>query len=227
MLPPSYANLDLEREARTGVSEVIFGQGKTPAQVRAIAGALLEKHGRVLVTRATPEQAEAVADLGAVYAPDSRILRMGVPYPALGVRVLVVSAGTSDLPVAEEAALCAEWLGCETKTFHDLGVAGLHRTLRRLDEIREAQIVIVVAGMEGALTSVVGGLVSTPVIAVPTSIGYGTHMNGMVALLAMLNSCAAGVTVVNVDNGFGAAMAARRMAQTFGFRRDRGTAGCE
>lgn len=215
MLLPDWANLDLEREARTGVSEVIFGQGKTPEQVRLIATALLEKHGRVLVTRSSAEQARACTDLGAVYAEASRVLRIGKPYPGLGLNVLVVSAGTSDLPVAEEAALCCEWFGCGTRTFHDLGVAGLHRTLRRLDDLRQADVIIVVAGMEGALTSVVGGLVSTPVIAVPTSVGYGTHMNGMVALLAMLNSCASGVTVVNVDNGFGAAMAARRMAQTF------------
>jgi pyridinium-3,5-biscarboxylic acid mononucleotide synthase len=221
MLLPDWANLDLEREARTGVSEVVFGQGKTPEQVRLIATALLEKHGRVLVTRSSAEQAQACSELGGVYAEASRVLRIGEPYAPVGLNVLVVSAGTSDLPVAEEAALCCAWFGCATKTFHDLGVAGLHRTLRRLDDLRQADVLIVVAGMEGALTSVVGGLVSTPVIAVPTSIGYGTHMNGMVALLAMLNSCASGVTVVNVDNGFGAAMAARRMAQTFRAARER------
>lgn len=221
MEPPDldYATLDYEREERTGVTEVVYAEGKTAEQVFGISELLLSRHGRVLATRCTEEQAQRLSHFrGFRHAHTARIVTLGEPYPSLGVRLKIVSAGTSDLPVAEEALLCARWFGLEAEALYDLGVAGIHRTLRRVAELREAEILIVVAGMEGALASVVGGLVSCPVIAVPTSVGYGTHLGGLAPLLSMLNSCASGITVVNVDNGFGAAMAARRIAQTW-FRR--------
>ena len=204
-----HSQLDLEREARCGFPEVIYAEGKpTPALVES-ARALYGHHGRLLITRADEPQAEAL--LGALpegtHHPDARCVAWGEPARKTG-RVAVVAAGTTDAPVAAEAALTARMLGARVEEFRDLGVAGLHRLLARLDSLRRARALVVVAGMEGALPSVVAGLVSAPVFAVPTSVGYGSHLGGVAALLAMLNSCAAGVSVVNIDNGFGAGYAA-------------------
>lgn len=206
-----FAKADLARYRRCGIPEVIYAAGKTADHVAQIAKALYEKGQPVLATRATPEQAKAVQAVlpEAVYHPVARIIALPLPdAPAPVGLIAVVSAGTSDLPVAEEAACTAEFLGARVERINDVGVAGLHRLVNRLDAIRAARVVIAVAGMEGALPSVLGGLIDRPLIAVPTSVGYGMHLQGLAALLAMLNSCAAGITVVNVDNGFGAAVAA-------------------
>jgi hypothetical protein len=210
-----HTRLDLQREARCGAPEVIFAEGKTVQQAVEIARAALEHHGRVLATRCPPETAQALlaAVPGAVHHARSRCV---VVEPrerrASGGRVLVVSAGTSDEPAAEEALVTARFLGVETDALRDVGVAGLHRLLAHEGALRAADALVVVAGMEGALPSVVAGLVDVPVVAVPTSVGYGASLGGLAALLAMLNSCAAGVTVVNIDNGFGAGFAAARIA---------------
>jgi pyridinium-3,5-biscarboxylic acid mononucleotide synthase len=200
-----FAKIDHHRELREGIPEVVLGMGKTPAQVAAIAAGIAARSGRLLVTRATPEQASAVTAVvpDATYHDQARVITLErEPAPRIpGVAVLC--AGTADLPVAEEAALTAEMLGCAAERHYDVGVAGIHRLLDRLDVLRRARALVVVAGMEGALPSVVAGLVSTPVIAVPTSVGYGASFGGLAALLGMLNSCAAGVAVVNIDNGFG------------------------
>ncbi|MEI7025013.1 nickel pincer cofactor biosynthesis protein LarB [Paenibacillus sp. y28] len=204
-----FAQLDLNREKRTGFPEVIYGEGKTPEQIASIMQRLMQHTDRVLATRIEPAKAQAVMAIaqGLVYHETARCLTW-FKQPQLkkqsGGYIAVVCAGTSDLPVAEEAALVAECTGSRVEKIYDVGVAGLHRLLRRLPVLREANVVIVVAGMEGALASVVGGLVSSPVIAVPTSVGYGANLGGVATLLAMLNSCATGVTVVNIDNGFGA-----------------------
>jgi hypothetical protein len=211
--PDVVAAVDHHRPLLSGAPEVIYGEGKTPEEAAAVARALIAGGANVLVTRASEPIYAAVREV----APDARwhararivSVRREAP-PRLGA-LAVACAGTSDLPVAEEAALVAEHFGIETERITDVGVAGLHRTLAARDRMEKADVVIVVAGMEGALPSVVGGLVSRPVIAVPTSVGYGASFGGLAALLAMLNSCAAGVTVVNIDNGFGAAMAARRL----------------
>jgi pyridinium-3,5-biscarboxylic acid mononucleotide synthase len=211
-----FAKLDTQRELRVGFPEVVYCAGKTPAQVRAIVGELLGRGCSVLATRAAPEHFAALRDLGEalVLDPVSRSARSPRSPDSGAKLVAVVCAGTSDLPVAEEAAVTAEACGARVLRVVDVGVAGLHRLLERMDAIREAEVVVAVAGMEGALASVVGGLVSAPVIAVPTSVGYGASFGGLAALLAMLNSCAAGISVVNIDNGFGAgyqaAMIARR-----------------
>jgi hypothetical protein len=200
-----FATLDHHRALRCGFPEVIYCPGKTVEQVRAIFLRLAEAGGPVLATRASDEQYEAVAaDIPAVeYHELARAitLRQGEPAEAVG-HVAVVAAGTSDLPVAHEARVTAEIMGARVTTHFDVGVAGLHRLLARASEIQSANVVVAVAGMEGALASVVAGLVSAPVIAVPTSIGYGASFGGVAALLAMLNSCASGVSVVNIDNGF-------------------------
>jgi hypothetical protein len=206
-----FAKVDHHRTLRSGVPEIVFGEGKTPAQIVAIARRLAEAGENVLVTRLPPDVAAKVrAELPALeYMADARlaIWRQRAAEPRGGV-VLVVAAGTSDLPVAEEAALTAEWLDNPVERLYDVGVAGVHRLLAHREQLRRGRVVIVVAGMEGALPSVVGGLVDKPVIAVPTSVGYGASFGGLAALLAMMNACAAGVTVVNIDNGFGAAVAA-------------------
>ena len=203
-----FAQVDHGRGMRCGFPEVIFGQGKTPPDIVAIGRAVLERSRRLLVTRVAPEAAAALREA----FPDARweerarcvsVDRVRPPRVPLG-HVLVVSAGTSDLPVAEESRVTAEVTGSRVTTLYDAGVAGIHRLLARTDLLREANCVVVVAGMEGALASVVGGLCSVPVIAVPTSVGYGASFGGIAPLLAMLNSCAAGVAVVNIDNGFGA-----------------------
>lgn len=207
-----YARPDLHRGVRQGVPEVVYGEGKLPEQIAGICAALLgggQKH--VLITRLSAEKAEAVRALlpkceAFEYRADCRLgLVGGMPECDGAGPVAVAAAGTSDLPVAEEAAVVAEFLGNRVVRLYDVGVAGVHRLLACVDELAEAQVVIAVAGMEGALASVVGGLVSCPVIAVPTSVGYGASFGGVAALLAMLNSCASGVSVVNIDNGFGAA----------------------
>ena len=202
-----FAKVDHHRALRRGFPEVIYGGGKTPEQVLAIVERIAAHEQNVLVTRATPDVHALVSRSRpeARYHEVSRCLTVSTrPAPPLSGRVAVVSAGTSDLPVAEEAIVTAEFHGATVDRVHDVGVAGLHRLLAQRPTLREAHVVIVVAGMEGALPSVVGGLVDAPVIAVPTSVGYGASFQGLAALLAMLNSCASGVAVVNIDNGFGA-----------------------
>jgi pyridinium-3,5-biscarboxylic acid mononucleotide synthase len=202
-----FATIDHDRQARTGWPEVVFGAGKTPEQVAAIAERIAARGHNVLVTRTSAEAyAQVAARLpGAVHHEGARCVTVEVaPVVPLPGRVAVVCAGTSDLPVAEEAALTAAFQGAAVTRIYDVGVAGIHRLLGRAAELREADVVVVVAGMEGALPSVVAGLIAAPVIAVPTSVGYGASFEGLAALLAMLNSCAAGLAVVNIDNGFGA-----------------------
>lgn len=202
-----YAKVDLHRKVRQGAAEVVYGAGKTPAQIIGILGAM-QAHGTlpVLITRLSPDAAAEVRKaLPIDYHAEARIGILGeLPEPDGIGRIVVATGGTSDIPVAEEAALTAEALGNEVVRLYDVGVAGLHRTLSHLDEIMSATVLIAVAGMEGALPSVLGGLADAPVIAVPTSVGYGASFGGMAALLAMLNSCASGISVVNIDNGFGA-----------------------
>jgi len=212
-----YARIDNHRSIRQGLPEVIFCQGKTPGQISGIMHHMLENHNQVLGTRATPEQAAFVRRQipEANYDPTSRLLTVirghppspedSAPYAA------VVTGGTSDRPVAEEAAQTLEFLGSRVARAYDVGVAGIHRLLDRRDLLFNADVVISIAGMEGALTSVVGGLVSCPVIGVPTSVGYGANFGGLSALLSMLNSCATGVAVVNIDNGFGAGVYAHQI----------------
>ena len=202
-----FAKIDHHRALRGGAAEAVFCPGKTPEQVVAIVERLAARHPNVLATRAGSDVAAAVATAGLphVYHTLARLLVVRPePLDALGL-IVVASAGTADLPVAEEAALVAEALGNRVERLNDCGVAGLHRLLAHYDLLAEANAIVVVAGMEGALPSVVGGLVDRPVIAVPTSVGYGASLGGIAALLAMLNSCAPGVSVVNIDNGYGAA----------------------
>ncbi|MBP1156927.1 MULTISPECIES: nickel pincer cofactor biosynthesis protein LarB [unclassified Paenibacillus] len=202
-----YAQLDLKREARTGFPEVIFGEGKSAEQIAAIFERLMANTDRVLATRVSEEKAAFILERipAATYHNEARAISWRPDSPA-NVKcgyIAVVCAGTSDVPVAEEAAVTAECMGCRVERVYDVGVAGIHRLFRRLPLIRGASAVVVVAGMEGALASVVGGLVAVPIIAVPTSIGYGASFQGMAALLSMLNACAPGISVVNIDNGFG------------------------
>lgn len=202
-----FAKVDHHRAIRHGMPEVIFGLGKTPEQIAGIAGALLERSENVLITRTTPEAAKHVlaAFPEGEYFPHSGAIRYWRNRAVLGKgKIAVVCAGTSDIPVAEEAEVTLETMGNEVDAIHDVGVAGIHRLMHHRQRLDEARVVIVCAGMEGALPSVVGGLVSAPVIAVPTSVGYGASFHGVAALLGMLNSCASNVTVVNIDNGFGA-----------------------
>jgi len=206
------AKLDLHRSIRTGFPEVVFCQGKTCEQSVEIVKRLAKHHVKVLATRVGPDVAERIAETvaGCTYHPEARLLvvdRQGVKRVKAARHkkyVMVLCAGTADIPVAEEAAITAESMGSRVERSYDIGVAGLHRLLDQKDRIMGANVLIVAAGMEGALPSVVGGMVSCPVIAVPTSIGYGASFGGLAALLAMLNSCAAGVAVMNIDNGFGA-----------------------
>ena len=209
-----FAKVDTDRRARCGFAEVIFGQGKTPEQVAAIARVILENEPALLVSRASAEQYAAVAaELpGAVWHASARCITFErQKLPTLPGTVAVVCAGTSDLPVADEAAVTLQLFGANVVRITDIGVAGIHRLLAVRDALEAATVIIVVAGMEGALPSAVAGLVSRPVIAVPTSIGYGASFGGLAALLGMLNSCGSGVTVVNIDNGFGAAYAAAQI----------------
>jgi len=209
-----FAAVDTHRSLRKGFPEVIFGAGKTPEQVVKIAAKLLEKESCVLVTRITPEHARVLRSKfkRAVHHAAARCVTIEKkPLPKRPGTIAVVCAGTSDLPVAEEAAITAEIMGNTVERVVDVGVAGLHRLFARLETLQKANVIIVVAGMEGALPSVVAGLVSQPVIAVPTSVGYGASFGGLAALLGMLNSCGSGVTVVNIDNGFGAGYAASQI----------------
>jgi len=202
-----FARLDHHRALRQGFPEVVFCQGKTPEQVACLVDRLVACHDRVLATRATPLVYAAVRTevAEAVYHEVARLIVVDrEPERAKQPGVLVVTGGTSDIPVAEEAAITAEVMGNQVERLYDVGVAGLHRLLDQSEALMRARVVVVVAGMEGALASVVGGLVAAPVIAVPTSVGYGASFGGLAALLAMLNSCASGVAVVNIDNGFGA-----------------------
>ena len=203
-----FANIDTDRLARTGLPEVIYSSGKTTEQVRLIAERMFNKGIDILATRATEEMFEAVRSVvpDAVYNSLARTIVFKHEQEITGKGyIAVVSAGTSDLPVAEEAVETARFLNNRVESVYDVGVAGIHRLFNKWDLIRNARVIIVVAGMEGALASVVGGLVNKPVIGVPTSIGYGANFQGLSALLSMLNSCASGVSVVNIDNGFGAA----------------------
>lgn len=201
-----FAKLDTHREIRTGFGEVVFCSGKRDAHLKQIFQKLAEKEGNVLGTRASREQFELIRTLcpDAVYDPLARLVKVIRKSVELRGSVAVCTAGTADIPVAEEAAQTAEFFGSKVNRVYDVGVSGLHRLLASLDPIQEANCVIAVAGMEGALPSVLGGLVSNPVIAVPTSIGYGASLQGISALLTMLNSCANGIAVVNIDNGYGA-----------------------
>ena len=203
-----YAKVDLHRKIRQGVSEVIYGAGKTPAQIAGIID-VMKSHGQktILITRLSQNSVDELESLGCKvnYHPDAKAAIYGeIPEPKGESFVLVATGGTSDIPVAEEAALTAEVLGNRVERLYDVGVAGIHRVLSHVDEIMKASVIVAVAGMEGALASVIGGLADCPVIAVPTSVGYGASFGGVSALLAMLNSCASGVSVVNIDNGFGA-----------------------
>ncbi len=202
-----YAKVDLHRKVQQGVSEVIYGAGKTPEQMIGIVDAM-KKNGqeRILITRLSEEGAEIIGRRHAMsYHKEGRLgILGGLPVPDGIGRIVVATGGTSDIPVAEEAALTAEALGNDVTRLYDVGVAGLHRLLSYKEDIMEASVIIAIAGMEGALASVLGGLADCPVIAVPTSVGYGASFHGLSALLSMLNSCASGVCVVNIDNGFGA-----------------------
>ncbi len=202
-----YAKVDLHRSIRQGAPEVIYGAGKTAEQICGIA-TQMKRNGQdtILITRLSPELAKQVGAQHAMdYHADAKIGIIGPMPPANGIgRIVVATGGTSDIPVAEEAALTAEVHGNEVIRLYDVGVAGLHRLLSHLDEVMGASVIIAIAGMEGALASVIGGLADCPVIAVPTSVGYGASFGGLSALLSMLNSCASGVSVVNIDNGFGA-----------------------
>lgn len=203
-----FAKIDSHRNIRCGFPEVIFCQGKTTDQVVQIVRRMLESNNNILATRASREIYEAVREVEptAEYNELARTITVtkACPEPSKGGLILVITGGTADIPVAEEAAETAEMMGNRVERLYDVGVAGLHRLLGNRDKLFEASVIIVVAGMEGALASVVGGLVDKPVIAVPTSVGYGASFNGLSALLTMLNSCASGVSVVNIDNGFGA-----------------------
>ena len=206
-----YAKIDLHRKIRQGAAEVIYGAGKTAVQIAGITETML-KNGQenILITRLDPKAAEFLKKTVELdYHEDAKIGIIGqIPAPDGIGKIVVATGGTSDIPVAEEAALTAEVLGNQVERMYDVGVAGLHRLLKHLDEIMNASVIIAVAGMEGALASVIGGLSDCPVIAVPTSVGYGASFGGVSALLSMLNSCASGVTVVNIDNGFGAGYSA-------------------
>lgn len=209
-----FAQVDTHRALRKGFAEVIYGAGKTGLQIVKIAATILKHDDRVLVTRVTPDQARLLRRKfrRAVHHDVARCVTIvRKPLAKRAGTIAVVCAGTSDLPVAEEAVVTAETMGNHVERIYDVGVAGLHRLLNKIDQIRQAHVVIVVAGMEGALPSVVAGLVSRPVIAVPTSSGYGANFSGLTPLLGMLNSCGSGVTVVNIDNGFGAGYAASQI----------------
>jgi len=210
-----FAKLDTDREHRCGLPEVIFCEGKDPKHIPQLVDQLRANASLVLATRATPEIFSLVKRVipRATYHEQARIIAIGEPKQTQGGTVLVLTAGTSDIPVAEEAAVTCELLGNEVMREYDVGVAGLHRLLVKAEKIQNANVLIVIAGMDGALPSVVGGLVKNPVIAVPTSCGYGASFQGLAALLTMLNSCAPGVAVVNIDNGFGAGVLASRINQ--------------
>lgn len=206
----SFAKVDHHRHLRQGVPEVIFASGKTKEQVVGIAKVMYKKSKRFLITKAAKDIYNALKVKGAVFHPASGIISIGEEKKKTG-NILVLTAGTSDIPVAEEAGVTASFMGSMVSALYDVGVAGLHRLMDNKKYIKDARVIIVVAGMEGALPSVVGGLTDKPIIAVPTSIGYGTSLGGLTALFAMLNSCVPGIAVMNVDNGFGAGCLAHKI----------------
>ncbi|MEK6580758.1 MAG: nickel pincer cofactor biosynthesis protein LarB [Nitrospirota bacterium] len=206
----AFAKVDHHRHLRQGVPEVIYASGKTEAQVTGIARAMYKKSRSFLITKATKKIYAALKIKGAVFHPASGMISIGEEKKKKG-DVLVLTAGTSDIPVAEEAAVTASFLGSKVETVYDVGVAGLHRLLDKRKSFSSARVIIVVAGMEGALPSVVGGLTDKPIVAVPTSVGYGTSLGGLTALFAMLNSCVPGIAVMNIDNGFGAGCLAHKI----------------
>jgi len=206
----SFAKVDHHRHLRQGVPEVIFASGKTDEQVLTIARAMHKKSGAFLITKASKKIYRSLKIKGAVFYPDSGIIAVGEEKKKAG-NVLVLTAGTSDIPAAEEAAVTASFLGSRIETVYDVGVAGLHRLMDSSDQIKKARVIVVAAGMEGALPSVVGGMTDKPIVAVPTSTGYGTSLGGLTALFAMLNSCVPGIAVMNVDNGFGAGCLAHKI----------------
>ncbi len=212
-----FAKLDFHRELRNGLPEAVYAEGKRTEDLAEIAARMIAAHGKVLVTRLRPEAAAVLRTdhQGAVYHERARILTYGQG-AALPGRIAVLAAGTSDLGVAEEAAVCVAWFGHEVERCYDVGIAGLHRLLGNLPAIRRADVVVAVAGMDGALPTVVASLVPAPVVAVPTSVGYGASFGGLAALLTMLNGCAPGIGVVNIDNGYGAAVLASRIARAAG-----------
>lgn len=214
-----FAKVDLHRQIRQGAAEVIYGAGKTPEQISAIIDTM-QSHGqtRILITRLSSEAAQIIADTHELqYSSQARLAMVGgIPEPDGNGFIVVATGGTSDIPVAEEAALTAEFLGNRVERLYDVGVAGLHRLLSHTDTLMRATAIIAIAGMEGALASVIGGLVDCPVVAVPTDAGYGASFHGLSALLSMLNSCASGVAVVNIDNGFGAGYFASMINHTGG-----------
>jgi pyridinium-3,5-biscarboxylic acid mononucleotide synthase len=212
-----FAHIDHHRSLRTGFPEVIFAQGKTPDQVAEIFLRMRQRSPQVLATRVSADMYAQVRDRlpEATYSSAGRLLYLDQdPGRAKTPGVAVVTAGTSDIPVAEEAAITADLMGCQVERIFDVGVAGLHRLLNRLPALQKARVIVVAAGMEGALPSVVAGLVTAPIIAVPTSVGYGASFQGLAALLGMLNSCAGGVAVVNIDNGFGAGLMAAKIIRS-------------
>lgn len=206
----SFAKIDHHRHLRQGVPEVIFASGKTDEQVLSIARAMHKKSGSFLITKASKKICNALKIKGAVFHPDSGIISVGGEKKKRGT-VLVLTAGTSDIPVADEAAVTASFLGSNVETVYDVGVAGLHRLMEASAQMQKAQVIVVAAGMEGALPSVVGGMSDKAIIAVPTSTGYGTSLGGLTALFAMLNSCVPGIAVMNIDNGFGAGCLAHKI----------------
>jgi NCAIR mutase (PurE)-related protein len=210
-----FAKLDLHRELRNGHPEAVYGEGKTTQDLEAIVERMLKAHGRALVTRLRPEAAERLQERWpeAVWHERARILAFGESPERRQGAIAILAAGTSDLPVAEEAAVCADWFGHDVQRCYDVGIAGLHRLLGNLQAIRQADVVVAVAGMDGALPTVVASLVTAPVVAVPTSVGYGASFGGLAPLLTMLNGCAPGIGVVNIDNGYGAAVLASRIAR--------------
>ncbi|RKH54334.1 nickel pincer cofactor biosynthesis protein LarB [Corallococcus aberystwythensis] len=212
-----YATVDTHRNLRFGFPEVVLGEPKTVEQILGIVGALVERKQTVLVTRLQPDKAEALTARfpKGVYHPVARIFHLPQRKVKAG-RVAVVTGGTSDIPVAEEAALTAEAMGADVRRVYDVGVAGIHRLLRRREEIQECHVAVAVAGMEGALASALGGLVGIPVVAVPTSVGYGANLGGISALLSMVNSCASNVATMNIDNGFGGGFYAALISRTKG-----------
>jgi pyridinium-3,5-biscarboxylic acid mononucleotide synthase len=218
VLPRAFAHLDLSRQKRLGAPEIIYGAGKTSSQIAAIIRKLRSASQPALATRVDPKKAQHLRRLfpKAKYYPAAQafILQSNRPRSAThpSLQVAICAAGTSDHPVAEEAFVTLQFLGHRPTRFYDIGVAGLHRTIQHLDDLRKHHALIVVAGMEAALPSVLGGLIGTPLIAVPTSVGYGAHLKGITALLGMLNSCSPGITVVNIDNGFGAAYSVHRLS---------------
>ena len=211
----SFATLDHDRTERCGHSEVIFAEGKTADQVVRIAESLMDRNGQALITRAGPETSQAVLDRFGDAAGDRRTMLVGRAPEVSGTPIPVITAGTSDQPVAVEAEWTARSMGQDVRPIRDVGVAGLGRLLNRLEELKPTGVIVCIAGMEGALPSVVGGLVDVPVLAVPTSVGYGANFGGIAALLGMLNSCAAGVSVLNIDNGFGAGYSATLIQKQF------------